>query len=198
LRAIDGEGSDQELAKGEFHKAVERFAASFDPGTEQSALVCVKQEGGYIGRLRLVGDLPLCLRVGDRRLEIFGPLPIQLPQAFTDRLALIGQFGAEAAENAIPREMRIRVQRTDAVEMTPQPLQRRHGWIGQNLTPLLIGAVALHDFDAERLLTFEMIIERTLWNARSVRNVLHTNSVKALFDQALQAGLNDLFAVARS
>ena len=46
--------------------------------------------------------------------------------------------------------------------MTPQPLQRRHGGIGQNFPPRQIGAVTLDDFYAERLFAFKMIIERTL------------------------------------
>jgi hypothetical protein len=100
---------------------------------------------------------------------------------------------AEAAEDAIPLKMRLREQCTDPIEMTPQPLQRWHTRIGQNLPPRLIGAITLDDFNAERLFAFEVIVERTLRHAGSVRNVLHTNGVKALFDQALQTSLNDLF-----
>ena len=155
-------GSDQELAKGEIHKAIERFAASFDPGAEQGAFICVKQEGGQIGSLGFVGDVTPRLRLSDGRLDILGPLSIQFPKTFTDRFALIGQFGAEAAENAIARVMRIREQPADTIEMTPQPLQRRDSGIGQNFSPRLIGAVTLDDFYAERLFAFEMIVERPL------------------------------------
>jgi hypothetical protein len=138
--------SDQEFAKREFHKTIERFTASFDPSTEQGALIGVKQEGRHVGSFSLVGDLTFRLCLGDSRLYVFGPLPIEFPKAFPDRFALIGQFGAEAAENAIPREMRIRIQRSNPIEMTPQPLQWWHSWISQNLSPLLIGAVSLDDF----------------------------------------------------
>src|SRR5580658_6421567 len=117
-----GEGSDQEFAKGEFYEAIERLAASFDPGTEQGALVCIKQEGGQVGSFRLAGDFALRLGLGDSHLDVFRPLSVKLPQAFPDRLGLIGQFSAKAAENAIPREMRIHEQRADPIEMTPQPL----------------------------------------------------------------------------
>ena len=153
------EGSDQELAEGEFHKPIEGPAASLDPSTQQGAFIRVEQESRQIGSFGRVGDLAFCLGLGDGRLYVFSPLPIELPEAFPDGFALIGQFGAEAPENAISRKMGIRVQRSNPIEMTPQPVQRWHGWIGQNLSPGLIGAVTLDDFYPEGLFAFEMIVE---------------------------------------
>ena len=140
------------MAKGEFHETIEWLAASFDPSAEQGAFVRVEQESCQIGSFSLVRDLTFYLCFGDGRLYVFGPQPIKLPKAFADRLALIGQFGAEAAENAIAREMRIHIQRTNSIEMTPQPLQRWYSLIGQNLAPRLIGAVTLDDFCGASLL----------------------------------------------
>ena len=94
--------------------------------------------------------------------------------------------------------MRIHKQRVDPIEMPPQPLQRRHSRIGQKLAPRLIGAIALDDLYAERLFAFEMIVERALRHAGSVGNALHADGVKAFFDQAFEAGLDNLFAGIRS
>jgi hypothetical protein len=192
------EDSDQQLVEGEFHKPIERLATSFDPGAEQGALIRIEQKGRQFARFGFARDLTFCLCLGDGRFDVLRPLPVQLAKAFPDRLALIGQFRAEAAENAVPREMRIREQPGDPVEMTPQTLQWWHAGIGQNLSSRLIGTVALDDLEAERLLAFEIVVERTLRHPRGVGDVLHADGVEAPLNQALEACLNDLFAGVRS
>jgi hypothetical protein len=78
--------------------------------------------------------------------------------------------------------------------MSPQPLQRWEGRIGEGRTTRIVAAIALDDLGTKRFLALKMIVEGALRHTGGSRNVLHPTAIKALLNQDLEPGLDDLLA----
>src|ERR1700749_868483 len=163
--------SHQEFAESEFHEALESAAIAFDACAQQGAFVSVEQKGGEFGRGEGFGHSALFLRFGDGGLYVLGPAFVEAAQAVADDFTLIGKFGAEVAENAPALEPGVGAHRAQPLVMSAQPLDRRNRLVRQKLAAAHVGAVAVDNLGAERLLALEVVVERSLRSARPIGDV---------------------------
>src|SRR4029077_1946751 len=168
--------------------------ALLDSRPQQGALIRVEEKRGQIRGRRLGRDRAIGLGLGNDRGDVRRPRQIKVCQAFADQLALVCEFGAEIAEEASAAEMCAGVSLVQPLEMSAQPLQRGEGRIGEGRATRIVAAIAVDHLGAERFLALKVIVEGALRHPGGSRNVLHATAIKALLNQDLKPGADDLLS----
>src|SRR5262249_22703527 len=88
-----------------FDELFKRSFAFVDPRPNQRAFPAIQNERGKCPSRKVLGDLPLCLCLGNDACNARGPSRKALGYADTNHLALIGQFGCEITQQATTREL---------------------------------------------------------------------------------------------
>src|SRR5215813_4559297 len=95
----------QSFCESHFDELFKRSFAFVDPRANQSAFPAIQNERGKCASRKVLGDLPLCLCLGNDLRDHRRPSRKLLGNTGTNHLALLGKFGSKITQQAAATEL---------------------------------------------------------------------------------------------
>src|SRR5262245_34010160 len=172
----------QSFCESHFDELLKRSFAFVDPRANQSAFPAIQNERGKCASRKVLGDLPLCLCLGNDVRDHRRPSRKLLGNTGTNLLALLGKFGSKITQQAAATELPFFSHLNQPLEIFPETRVRRELRVAEHGLRLIAAfEVARDDLGTEIFFALEMIVKRALGYTRGFGKVLHAGGIESSF-----------------
>src|SRR5215467_12951021 len=187
----------QSFCERHFDELFKRSFAFVDPRANQSAFPAIQNERGKCASRKVLGDLALCLCLGNDVRDHRRPSRKPLGNTGTNHLALLGKFGSKITQQAATTELLFFSHLNQPLEIFPETSVRRELRVAEHGLGLIAAfEIARDDLGTEIFFALEMIVKRALGYTRGFGNVLHAGGIESSLVQDPQAGIEEKVSVA--